>query len=549
MEKRSLKVVNSGMSPDAFSILVSAFRRHAALRSVPEDAGGYSAVVYTDTSLSGGRYVIEAGPNVAVIRGESDLSLFAGLGRFLDESSFDGEGGFEPFTGVIDFTPAKPLRGMYFATHFHNFYHDAPIEKVYEVIEDLALRGCNTLFVWFDMHHFASMDDPGAEELTERLRAMLKYANRIGIAGAFTMLANEAFSSSPESLRAEWTAQNGYTKAPGDHFHVEICPSKPGGVREILAERRAMLERFADLDIRYVSYWPYDQGGCTCEKCSPWGANGFLRLLPPFNDLIKEFWPKAGIILSTWYFDRFHPGEWAAFYPHMTDGTLSGVEYVMSFFFNGDMPGILREKGIPDGIKLVDFPEISMYSCSPWGGFGASALPAFLDRTNAQTGSLYCGGYPYSEGIFEDVNKYLTLTYYSGRYPNAADAVRSYVRYEFCVFGAALDELTGAILRSEKTLARKRVGTGPVRYEIADPEDAGHIYSVFCKYNALLPEKITKGWKFRLWYLRAVIDRELVSCDGIPLRSEIAQRAMRELCDIYSAGDSTKSWVKPPLGI
>ena len=43
--------------------------------------------------------------------------------------------------------------------------------------------------------------------------------------------------------------------------------------------------------------------------------------------------------------------------------------------------------------------------------------------------------------------------------------------------------------------------------------------------------------------------RKLVSCDGIPLRSEIAQRAMRELCDIYSAGESTKSWVKPPLGI
>jgi hypothetical protein len=151
---------------------------------------------------------------------------------------------------------------------------------VYDVIEDLALRGCNSLLVWFDMHHFESMEDAGAQALVKRLREVLGYANKIGIGGSLTMISNEGFSSSPKHLRAEWQVQNGYHAEPDSHYHVEICPSKEGGIEEILRARRAMLEYFADLKIDYVVYWPYDQGGCTCKDCAPWGSNGFLKLLP-----------------------------------------------------------------------------------------------------------------------------------------------------------------------------------------------------------------------------------------------------------------------------
>jgi hypothetical protein len=44
----------------------------------------------------------------------------------------------------------KPIHGMYFASHFFNFYHVAPIEQVYRLQEDLALRGCNALMAWYD---------------------------------------------------------------------------------------------------------------------------------------------------------------------------------------------------------------------------------------------------------------------------------------------------------------------------------------------------------------------------------------------------------------
>ena len=545
---------NINMGRDSFEILCRSAARVLSVRGsellCAPDSDAFAVTLRKDTSFKDDRFTVTPVRGGVELVGANDSALHAAFGRFVLSSGFDGRGGFSPVDKAIDFTPRSPLRGMYFATHFYNFYHVAPIEKVYEVIEDLALRGCNNLLVWFDMHHFNSMQDEGAQLLVKRLRAMLGYANKIGIHGSLTMLSNEAFASSPVELRAEWQAIGGYHDKPDDHYHLEICPSKKGGIEEILRERREMLSYFCDLDIAYICYWPYDQGGCTCMQCQPWGSNGFIKLLPHFQELVAEMMPSAKLILSTWYFDKFIDGEWDSFYPKLTDGTIRDVPYIMSFFFSGEMPGCVAKGGVPAGYRFIDFPEISMYSCSPWGGFGASVLSRFLDRTNKKTAGLYSGGFPYSEGIFEDINKFIELTWYSGLYTDAADAVRAYVRSEFCVEGEALDELTDAIIRTETAIARGKVYGGESnRYEIADTSDVEYVYRVLTKYNAKLPEAIRSSYRFRLFYLRAVIDRELVSCDGYPLRSEICQAAMREVNEIYFATDATKRWVKAPVGV
>lgn len=550
-----IKFSNINMESDSFSILKKSAKRILNLRQIEISDKGfdYEITVSVSNVFSGERFVIDADETKAEIIASDSLNVHAGLGRFFTESRFDGIGGFRPYTGKIDFTPAKSLRGMYFATHFYNFYQTAPIEKVYEVIEDLALRGCNNLFVWFDMHHFNSMQDPDAVELADRLHDMLKYANRIGIKGSFTLLANEAFSNSPESMRAEWWIQNGYTMLPDDHYHLEICPNKEGGLEEILRERREMFEKFKDLDIAYISYWPYDQGGCTCSKCAPWGANGFLKILPAFKKLLNEYFPKAEVIVSSWYFDKFVPGEWDAFYPRITDGSLCGSKYIMSFFFNGVLPDVIAKKGVPDGIKFVDFPEISMYTCNPWGGFGAIALPNFLNTTNEKSGHLYDGGYPYSEGIFEDINKYITQTYYTGLYTDAEDAILSYVKFEFCVDGEDAELLAKAIIKSETAQAKTKAyaeKTGSTnRYTVINSSDVQFVYDIFQKYDKILPENIRKSRNFRLWYIRSVIDRELTLCDGYPLKSDICQKYMKEINEFYYANSMTCRWVKAPYGV
>ncbi len=538
-------LINKNMPLEALRILEQAAARLMAVRSVPVGEG-FPISLEIDPALSDERYIIISEDNGCALRAADSLAIFAAFGRFLRLSRFDGNGGFVPFIGKLDFTPKKKLRGMYFATHFENFYHSAPIEKVYEVIEDLALRGCNSLLVWFDMHHFESMEDEGAQALVMRLRAILGYANAIGIGGSLTMISNEGFSSSPAELRAEWAVQNGYHAEPDSHYHVEICPSKEGGIEEILRARREMLSYFADLKIDYVVYWPYDQGGCTCRDCAPWGANGFLKLLPHFKALVKEMMPKTKVIVSAWYFDRFTAGEWEGFTESLGDEVFDDVPYILSFFANGELPPILCERGMPEGTRFIEFPEISMWSCSPWGGYGASHLAGFLDRNHATGKSIYSGAYPYSEGIFEDANKFIELALYSGECESALEALREYMRFEFCTDS---DELFEALRLTENTLERKRSRPGDyIKVTLADPSAVEQIREVFEKYNAFLPENITSSRNFRLFYLRALIDSEIVRNEGFAIRSDICQNAMREIDQIYFVNEKTCPWVRPATG-
>ena len=70
-----------------------------------------------------------------------------------------------------------------------------------------------------------------------------------------------------------------------------------------------------------------------------------------------------------------------------------------------DFPRYPLERGVPGGLPLVNFPEISMWGQSPWGGYGANPLPARLERLWRQASGKLSGGFPYSEGIYEDINK------------------------------------------------------------------------------------------------------------------------------------------------
>ena len=235
------------MGKESFEVLLNTLTRRFGERGCElcnTQEADYTFRLATDPALSSDRYIIVPDGKEISFTAANDCALHAAVGRFLYDSRFDGMGGFEPSSEKVDFTPAKPLRGMYFATHFHNFYHEAPVSEVYEVIEDLALRGCNALLVWYDMHHYTSIDQPESVALISRLKLFLKYAKKIGMSASLTMLANEGFDSSPEELRATFLVENGYHTKPCGIYNREICPSKPAALRKYSASAVRCLRRF-----------------------------------------------------------------------------------------------------------------------------------------------------------------------------------------------------------------------------------------------------------------------------------------------------------------
>lgn len=418
------------------------------------------------------------------------------------------------------FISKKRICGMYFATHFNNYLDASPLDELFEYIDDLAFWGMNTLRLWFDMHHYRNMEE-GMEKVI-RLKAIIKHAKSMGLKIAITTLANEAFKDSPEELRADWTSgHDGYVRELDDHYHLEICPSKDGGIEKILEYRTQMLDCFSDISPDYVNIGPYDEGGCTCRECAPWGGNGYIKTLKALIPLYKKYWPGAKIGADFWKFGDFtdDDSEYELFYEKFKKGELKGIDFISAEPAYAKYP-FEHETPLP----LVGFPEISMYGAWPWGGYGANPMPKRLDRWWNGFGDKLDGGFPYSEGIYEDINKVIMLKLYRDNQP-AEITVREYLSYEFGLSGELLDKAKKAIMDMEETLDReyefpfKKNSDGSFeylpykahhRYPILHPEKTEDIERTIKEVNDSLTQEIRNCVKWQMIYLRAVIDAEIV---------------------------------------
>ena len=253
--------------------------------------------------------------------------------------------------------------------------------------------------------------------------------------------------------------------------------------------------------------------------------------------------------MSAWYFDHFAKGEWDDFIKAVKKGDYTEwVDYLVVFFQdNQKLPQpIMSERNLA-GIPLIGFPEISMYGAVPWGGFGANPMPDRLERLWKRDRALLAGGYPYSEGIFEDINKIIMLSFYTGRHKTAEEAVMEYAKYEFSQQYAR--EITDIIFMMEHTLDRYRDenaeenGKNHARFVLQHTEQVDEIYRRVLALHDLLDIKTKSSWRWRILYLRALIDHELLHNNFYV--SDKCESYFNELTEIYYA-EFANYYVAPP---
>lgn len=558
--RKSITVDRQDFPGHEAEVLTSIIRRWFSDRSAVEVNEGEYGDFMLKLRMNGdipseGFSIRTESAKLVVIEASGIRGIYAGAGRFLRDCRIE-ENGFDPCCMQGLSVPQKEIRGMYFATHFYNFYHAAEIEKIERYVEDIALWGINSIVVWFDMHHYKSIEDPMAQEMILRLRMILNAAKKVGMGACLGILSNEGFGESPPELRADWTCgHDGYFTEPVGHYHVELCPGKPEGLALILKYREDLFKQLSDMDFEYIWLWPYDQGGCTCSKCAPWGANGFLKTSRALAKLIRRYFPKTKLILSCWDFDEFIHGEWDAFKKSFSNEP-KWIDYLLVEPRSKYMSFPVR-KGELHGLNLVGFPEISMMFATPWGGFGANPLPTFLRDIWSVCGNELEGGFPYSEGIFEDMNKYMvSRLYWTGDCDTGA-ALKEYISAYLSRDMA--DELFEAMLLMERAMSRVRVeadgtqcsypapseydGEG-VRYVIEDTSGIDMAYDIIMNSDAEMSVRTKGSWRWRIILLRAVIDHELFHNSFLP--NKRCMDSYGELIDIYSASDA--DWaVRPPI--
>ena len=313
----------------------------------------------------------------------SPLGLLYGVGKFLRTSNYDGLFKPSPWRGVS--APRGSLRGMYFATHFHNWYHVASPGEITRYIEDLALWGVNVIMAIFPMINLQDWHDPLAEPALDMLRQCSRAAKDLGLQFA-TAINNTMFKDAPASIRAiplpDPTGRRGNSGHP-------VCPSSPDGHAYILANARTLFEHLSGAGVDLLCHWPYDEGGCACGKCQPWGCNGYLRLSRDLTHLALEYFPNLKSILSTWMFDTPPEGEWQGLSDALARDA-EGVDYILADAHE-DFPRYPLEIGVPGNLPSGQFPrdqhvgQLALGRC--WSKSAAWTLPAPVE-----SGKTRCRG-------------------------------------------------------------------------------------------------------------------------------------------------------------
>ena len=469
---------------------------------------------------------ITDGVNGAVrVSGNDHRGLLYGAGKFLHTSTY-GSQGFTPglWRGVS--VPKMPVRGIYLATHFHNYYQVASIEEVTRYVEDLSLWGVNSFLVWFGMEEFNGINDPKAQAMIERLRALLQVVKDLGLNACLGCICNDGYVNSPASLRADdrTVGHEGYHTKMGDRiFNLgnELCPSKPGVPEMELSFCQEKFGAFKSIGLDYWFIWPYDNGGCTCPQCAPWGANGYLRMAEPLARAYRHAFPKGKVILGTWYFDRWAYGEWTGITAKFKAQRPDWVDYIMADNFE-DYPRYPLEQGVPGGLPLLSFPDISMWGQDPWGGYGVNPQSGRLQARWDQTKDKLSGGFPYSEGIYEDLNKVICAQLYWEPGRPALETVKQYAAFEFSP--AVADDVTSAVKIFEQNHLRDHVG-----------ESAVTAFQLVDRADAKLTPQVRRSWPWRLFRIRAAIDQEIYRNSLGQGRDEVFQQACDELTRISHA--------------
>jgi hypothetical protein len=267
----------------------------------------------------------------------------------------------------------------------------------------------------------------------------------------------------------------------------------------------------------------------------PWGGNGFLRASEQLSRLFHERFPAGKVWLSTWFFDS----------PSGSKGDYDGLFGFMRKRQPGWLTGILGEthaiqrrlgeRPAPERYPLVCFPEISMYLMNPWGGYGANPLPSYCTRFAADVRGRVAGGWPYSEGIYEDVNKFFWSQFCWSQERQTDDILREYASYYLCP--EATDDAVRLFHLMEQTHARSR---WRVR-SLAGADEAGRLAEAI---DARLPAWARDSWRWRIVHIRAAIDKILLHKGYV---TDQAHAALEPLCDeIVRIYHAEKTWIRPP---
>lgn len=451
------------------------------------------------------------------ITGADSLGLLFGIGKFLHTAIWEkdafyhltGNDGLERTLlpklpqGVV--SPDCPVRAIYFALHNYNWYQEASEEELLTYLTELLLYGYNTVMLILPVMNIREKDDEIAVKAVSAIRKMFLLAKSLSMKCGLFINVNQGFVTAPH----EWDADPSYDnpdKVVRGSLGRNLCPNKEGTLAYLRSIWNWEMDSVKDIGLNYVVTWPYDEGGCGCEKCRPWGAKGYLDLAKLCFQDMKERFPKCEMIISTWLFDRVgEPSEYEGLYKRLRSDC-SEMSYIMVDDHNDFPQYPLTHESVK---PVINFPEISMWRLWPWGGYGANPLPKRFEGFFRSAKDILFGGAPYSEGIYEDISKVQCVGYYWNKNASYQDIFREYMNYEFGVVndeGEMFPEILSDAIHLTELIEHNHTLVG--MDELPVEEECKRIGELARSIDGKLSEKRRASWRWHILYTRAILDEK-----------------------------------------
>jgi hypothetical protein len=256
--------------------------------------------------------------------------------------------------------------------------------------------------------------------------------------------------------------------------------------------------------------------------------------------LFHERNPGGKVWLSTWFFDTYATdgpknAEYMGLNKHLREKQPDWMAGIVVGGTGDFFPHLLLERPFPDRYPLVAFPEISTHQMNPWGGCGANPIPGVCSRLAAKSRGKLIGGWPYSEGIYEDLNKFFWAGFYWSPDRPTDAILAEYANYYLSPESAA--DAVRLFHLLEKTLPRKDC-------KVTNLAEADEAWRLAQAIEGRIPAANRAGWRWRVLYIRANIDHILKNQGYQSSEAKAALRPLfKELVEIYHA---QKTFIGPP---
>jgi hypothetical protein len=466
-------------------------------------------------------------PPAASIIGSDSNGLLYGIGRFLRELSWPGNGRFScPALAIAD-APDARIRGWCLANHPQTTSYDKwELSDWDEYLREAALWGVNTLVVypmhasrWKGVNPWSvppQWESDTVREEWQRQWAIQKvvpllardYRMKYGIWNPV----NDIFPLQHRTLREQGhSLSRNEDKDRGpllcNRFDY-VCPSIPESRQAITELRRHVFSELAHVDFIFLPSG--DDGGCPCPECAPW-AKTYIELVEEQSDLVREYHPNAELWVSnqklpsnetTILLDYLRGPTRPAHLTAFCNGPFSGgkefadtglsqvaaaLEGVCDVVLYPDTTHMTRcQFPIPD----VD-PEIVRLFRREDGPF---ARPNGYRHIFAENAAYSVGSILYSEGIHDAMNKVLWAQWEWDREKSTAAAVQDYCRWYFGE--ETLGQITAAVFQKERNWSLPVAGNAGI----------GDVCEAIASADKKIPDILRQGnWRWNLHRMEALL--------------------------------------------